>query len=95
MPLLPLLLAVSLALPTAALAEISGPAYTIDGDTIEVGEYRIRLFGIDAPESRQTCNRTSDRPSLRKGDLSPNFHPAIGRARSGLCLAELSQKPQF
>jgi endonuclease YncB( thermonuclease family) len=60
MPLLPLLLAVSLALPTAALAEISGPAYTIDGDTIEVGEYRIRLFGIDAPEIRQTCNRNNE-----------------------------------
>jgi endonuclease YncB( thermonuclease family) len=27
----------------------------IDGDTIEIAGKRIRLYGIDAPESRQTC----------------------------------------
>lgn len=34
---------------------ISGPARVIDGDTIEVAHKRIRLWGIDAPESSQTC----------------------------------------
>lgn len=29
----------------------------IDGDTIEIAGKRIRLYGIDAPESRQTCIR--------------------------------------
>jgi hypothetical protein len=27
----------------------------IDGDTIEIHGTRIRFYGIDAPESRQTC----------------------------------------
>lgn len=36
---------------------ISGPARVIDGDTIAIGEVRIRLEGIDAPETSQTCGR--------------------------------------
>ncbi len=35
---------------------VSGPAAVIDGDTLEVAGERIRLFGIDAPESSQTCS---------------------------------------
>lgn len=34
---------------------IIGRASVIDGDTIEIHGKRIRLFGIDAPESAQTC----------------------------------------
>ncbi|WP_442771936.1 thermonuclease family protein [Paenirhodobacter enshiensis] len=36
---------------------ISGTASVIDGDTLEIHGQRIRMFGIDAPESRQTCAR--------------------------------------
>ena len=39
----------------SALADITGTASIIDGDTIEVHGQRIRFHGIDAPESRQTC----------------------------------------
>jgi endonuclease YncB( thermonuclease family) len=35
--------------------EIVGKAWVIDGDTIDVARVRIRLLGIDAPESDQTC----------------------------------------
>jgi endonuclease YncB( thermonuclease family) len=37
-----------------ALGPITGPPHVIDGDTIEIGNLRIRLWGIDAP------NRSSD-----------------------------------
>ena len=36
-------------------ADVAGRARVIDGDTIEVPSTRIRLFGIDAPESAQGC----------------------------------------
>lgn len=37
-------------------ALIEGIAIATDGDTIRIGEKRIRLFGIDAPEKKQTCH---------------------------------------
>lgn len=36
---------------------LSGPATVVDGDTIEMTGTRIRLLGIDAPESAQQCQR--------------------------------------
>ena len=43
--------------PTAHASRptLSGWASVVDGDTLDVGEVRIRLFGVDAPESRQSC----------------------------------------
>jgi endonuclease YncB( thermonuclease family) len=46
--------------PTGAL---TGTADVIDGDTLELGGTRIRLYGIDAPEMHQRCydeNGTAD-----------------------------------
>jgi endonuclease YncB( thermonuclease family) len=40
-----------------AAGAISGPATVTDGDSVEIGGQRIRLFGIDAPEATQTCDR--------------------------------------
>lgn len=41
----------------AAAAPISGVGRSIDGDSLMVGETEARLFGIDAPELTQTCQR--------------------------------------
>lgn len=35
--------------------EFSGIAKALDGDSIFVGKKEVRLFGIDAPEYKQTC----------------------------------------
>lgn len=55
-------LAVMLAAKTAGAQEIVGTASVIDGDTIEIHGTRIRLEGIDAPESRQACQDATGAP---------------------------------
>src|SRR5437899_12070890 len=42
--------------PTVVFAtEVVGIPRIIDGDTVEIASTRIRLLGIDAPESDQVC----------------------------------------
>jgi endonuclease YncB( thermonuclease family) len=58
-------LAVALAwLTPASFASdrVVGVASVIDGDTIAIHGIRIRLHGIDAPESAQRCIDASNRP---------------------------------
>lgn len=50
-----LFLAALITSPAMAGSEIVGVASVTDGDTIKIHGTRIRLEGIDAPETRQTC----------------------------------------
>jgi endonuclease YncB( thermonuclease family) len=50
-----LLLSAPAGTATQASATVSGTADIIDGDTLDVGTARVRLFGIDAPETAQEC----------------------------------------
>ncbi len=45
--------------PVYAEAGFSGVIRVIDGDTLDVGTTRVRLYGVDAPEHDQTCTTSA------------------------------------
>jgi len=61
-----------LLLSSGALAdEFVGRASVVDGDTLEIHGIRIRLWGVDAPESTQLC-RGEDSLQYRCGAQAAN-----------------------
>jgi hypothetical protein len=60
------ILALSLCALPAFADNLAGQASTIDGDTLEIHGSRVRLWGIDAPESSQLC-RDDDSDLYRCG----------------------------
>ena len=84
---------------TAAGQDIIGQATVIDGDTIEIHLQRIRLWGIDAPESDQLGGADSE--LFRCGSAAASGlvdhsagHVVLAKghrslpARCGVCLAD-------
>lgn len=53
-------------------AVITGPLTIIDGDTVELGVVRIRLHGIDAPETGQRCRQANRQGSWDCGKAATN-----------------------
>src|SRR5437016_11566052 len=49
------LLLITWGVPVAAAQELNGIPEIVDGDTVYVGTTRVRLVGIDAPETDQLC----------------------------------------
>ena len=58
------LAAILLLLPLPANADITGKARVVDGDTIHIGDTKIRLHGIDAPEMKQTCHTSKGKEQM-------------------------------
>jgi endonuclease YncB( thermonuclease family) len=65
-------MAAALSLSSGAFADnLSGQASVVDGDTLEIHGTRIRLWGIDAPESSQLC-RNDESLQYRCGAKAAN-----------------------
>jgi endonuclease YncB( thermonuclease family) len=71
------------ALPAAA-RDLIGQVSIVDGDTLDIHGDRIRLWGVDAPESAQLCRGRDRRPS-RCGALSANTLDAFTRGKTVRC----------
>jgi endonuclease YncB( thermonuclease family) len=65
-------------------ADLIGQASVIDGDTLEIHGTRIRLWGIDAPESSQLC-RGGDSLQYRCGQRAANELAAFIAKRPVTC----------
>ena len=54
-------------LSNSLAGEISGIPKVVDGDTVHIDNYKLRLEGIDAPEMRQQCKKESFKISFLIG----------------------------
>lgn len=64
----------------ATAVTVEGPAQVVDGDSLEIGATEIRLFGVDAPEGRQTCARNGA-PWRCGEDAATHLRALVGGAR--------------
>ena len=51
---------------------IFGNVNVIDGDTIKINKKKIRLFGIDAPEKKQICQKFTKLDKIIENDFLEN-----------------------
>ena len=89
----PLLIVLILVLALAGLVKlpmldepVSGQVQVIDGDSLQIGEQRFRLFGIDAPEGRQSCKR--DGQKYRCGEEATTALRGLIGANPVTCLKQ-------
>ncbi|HZH10523.1 MAG TPA: thermonuclease family protein [Microvirga sp.] len=80
-----------LLLSSAAAAEtLSGRAEVVDGDTLAIqgASSRIRLYGVDAPESQQPCEDASGKRYLCGSKAADALSALIGRNGRVTCKEE-------
>jgi endonuclease YncB( thermonuclease family) len=73
--------------PPAMDGAITGTASVIDADTLDIGSERIRLVGIDAPESGQRC-RDAKGALVRCGSIAANALDAWINRNPVTCILE-------
>ena len=81
----------------AAPKPFTGKAYVIDGDTIDVGQARVRLFGMDAPELSQwavqgeiaydLCSRAARRSAISRS----TWTATAASSRASTCGGRISR----
>lgn len=69
----------------AAQKRIAGRLKVIDGDSFEIGSVGVRLFGVDAPEGRQSCTR-GDGSSWRCGEAAADELRRLAGSREVDCV---------
>jgi endonuclease YncB( thermonuclease family) len=70
---------------------IMGQAFAVDGDTLRIGETRIRLVGLDAVEFDQTCTDPQG-ADWRCGEKAHAFLRDLTRGANTRCAAEGSDR---
>ena len=68
-------------------ASIAGVASVIDADTLDIGKQRIRLTGVDAPESGQKCLDAKQK-FVRCGSIAANALDAWINRNPVTCVIE-------
>jgi endonuclease YncB( thermonuclease family) len=56
----------------------TGTAHIVDGDTLHLNDTKIRLHGIDAPETRQECRRGNGTPYRCGGAATEALRALVG-----------------
>jgi endonuclease YncB( thermonuclease family) len=66
-------------------ASVVGRAMAVDGDTLRIGQVRIRLTGLDAPELDQTCV-SPDGASWECGSQARTFLSGLLKRGDAVCI---------